>query len=286
MQTYLVTTAHLEENLWFRDDSDYIIAIQSAIMADVEVLSFILMSNHVHFVLRGAPDSVRNFVNSFKGRYSQYLFHKYGSKDFLRRNSVHLKELPADDPESLERAMAYVQMNSVAAGICSHPTQYPWGTGSTFFNPTDTIGSSHIGEKSLRYQKRVLHSSFKNIPETWLISRADYILPRSYVKVEWVERRFKTVSRMNYFLQTSSRARKRIDTGENALPSFRDQLILQALPDICQSLFQKKQFSELTDTEKTEVLRQLRYRFSANVNQLARVCGLTYADAALMMDTV
>ena len=31
-------------------------------------------------------------------------------------------------------------------------------------------------------------------------------------------------------------------------------------------------------------MRQIRFRFSADVNQIARVCGLSYADAANVMD--
>ena len=89
---------------------------------------------------------------------------------------------------------------------------------------------------------------------------------------------------MNYFLNSSSKARKRIEVEKN-LPAFRDQVILQALPDLCQSLFQKPDFQDLSTLEKTEFLRQILFRFSSNVNQVARVCGLTYADAARLLDT-
>ena len=59
---------------------------------------------------------------------------------------------------------------------------------------------------------------------------------------------------------------------------------LKALPDLCQSLFQEPDFKRLKDSDQTEVLRQVRYRFSANVNQVARVCGISYAEAARMLD--
>ena len=32
-------------------------------------------------------------------------------------------------------------------------------------------------------------------------------------------------------------------------------------------------------------MRQIRFRFSADVNQIARVCGVSYADAAKIMDS-
>lgn len=69
---YLISTEHLEDALWFRDDEDFAtgmnyVAIQAALMPEVIVLVFILMSNHVHFVLYGTREEVTAFVNGFKG---------------------------------------------------------------------------------------------------------------------------------------------------------------------------------------------------------------------------
>ena len=289
---YLVTTEHLEEGLWFREEGDFVVgmnhvAVQAALQPEVLVLAFILMSNHVHFVLYGTEREVREFVDAIKSRYSQYLFRKYGIREMLRRNAVDVREIPADgDVEALERAIAYVQMNCVEARICAHPSQYPWGTGNVLFNARPaSLSCRPIGSLSRRARERLLHSNCPEIPDTWLVSEAGYVLPESYVKVELVERIFRTPGRLNYFLNTSSKARKRLETGEENLPAFKDQTILQALPDLCRSLFSKDSFWELTETEQKEMLRQLRFRFSANVNQLGRVCGLSYADAARLLDS-
>ena len=139
---YLVTTEHLEEDLWFREDEDFVtgmnyVAIQAALMPRVIILVFILMSNHVHFVLYGTREEVESFVNGFKGRYSLYMHRKYGVKEFLRRNKLDIKEISKEEAEALERVFAYVQMNCVAANICLYPSQYPWGTGNAFFKADD-----------------------------------------------------------------------------------------------------------------------------------------------------
>ena len=137
---YLVTTDHLETGLWFREERDFAVgmnhvAIQAALWPEVLVLAFILMSNHVHFVLYGTKREVRAFVEAIKSRYSQYLYRKYGIRELLRRNHVDVREIKAEtDEEALERAIAYVQMNCVEARICAHPSQYPWGTGNVFFS--------------------------------------------------------------------------------------------------------------------------------------------------------
>lgn len=299
---YLISTEHLEDKLWFKEADDFVVgmnhvALQSYICREVSVLAFILMSNHVHFVLYGTEQEVMDYVNAFKRRYSLYLFRKYAVNALLRENGLDLKVISEYEPDALERAIAYVQMNCVAAGICGHPSLYPWGTGNAFFKATDEafpakrLSGEHVkrlADYSGRARKCLLHSGKAlELPDYWLVSDGGYVLPESYVDVDHVEKLFRKLSRMTYFLNTSSKARKRLETDEDRIPSFKDQIILQALPDLLNGLFGKASFQELNlEADRAEAIRQIRYRFSANVHQAARVCGISYADAARLIDTV
>lgn len=210
---YLVTTKHLEDGLWFRGEIDFVtgmnyVAIQAAMAPEIIVLAFILMSNHVHFVLYGTHQEVEAFVNNFKGRFSHYLSQKYHMKEFLRRNKLDIKEIPEAETESLERTIAYVQMNCVAASICLYPGQYSWGTGSTFFQAewkgmslggkSTQCGSSgfqhfaqkyrRLGDLSGRERILLMHSrTALKLPDEWLLSESGFVLPESYVDVNQVE---------------------------------------------------------------------------------------------------
>ena len=287
-KVYLLSTEHLEDGLWFRDTEDFkvamnYIAIEAARGPRGFVLAFILMSNHVHFVLKGRKEEATAFVNRFKRRYSIYYGRKYGVKEFLRGNGLDIKEIPYGD-ESVERAAAYVLMNCVAAGICTHPSQYPWGTGYLYFCPEQMSGPQ-LKDLSGRALKRLLHSECKGLPQNWPLHPDGYILPSAYTDVKAMETLFRTPQRMNYFLQSSSKAKKRLAPDEN-LPAFRDQTILAALPDLCRSMFQKESFRQLPGDEQAELARQIRFRFSADATQIARVCGISYADAARLLDSL
>lgn len=283
---YLVSTDHLKEGLWFRDDEDFItgmnyVAIQAA-RGRVTVLAFILMSNHLHFVVNGRWEDVKAFIDALKGRYSRYLRNKYGEKEFLRRNSVDIQEVE-DVEDAVRRVIAYVQMNAVAANICLTPNQYPWGTGDVFFSTARRTGGTRVNQLSQRKLIKLMHTNDVDaLPAHWLIGPEGYILPECYVNGKYVEQLFGTPGRMNYFLNTSSKAQKRLENQH--LPSFRDQNILAALPDLYRTLFGKKHFWELHPDEQAECLRQIRYRFSADPKQIARVVGITYADAAQLLD--
>ena len=206
----------------------------------------------------------------------------------------------------MERAIAYVQMNCVAASICLYPGQYPWGTGSTFFQavwdgmPLESSMPQgrnfvsrhpaqkyrHLGDLSGRERIRLMHSrAALKLPDEWMLSERGFVLPESYVDVNHVESVFRSSKRMQYFLSSSSKARKRMESEDEKLPAFRDQVILAALPDLLQSLFQKPAFGALSTQEQAETLRQVRFRFSAGVHQAARVCGISYTDAARLLDT-
>jgi REP element-mobilizing transposase RayT len=285
---WLITTEHLKAGLWFRDEEDYkvgmnFVAIQ-AHASRVVVLSFTLMSNHVHFVVKAeSKKDAEAFIEGFKHRYSLYLRRKYGVKEFLRGNGVKIDFISPYD-EDPEKAIAYVEMNCVAANICSHPSQYPWGTGCLFFDQRKPDGRP-LGSFSKRACKRLLHTDVESLPDNWLIGADGYIPPQNYVDVEAVQAFFRTPQRMNWFLTNSSKAKKRLEADDN-LPAFRDQVILAAVPDLCQSLFGNRKFSQLSRDEQVEFVRQLHFRFSAHVNQIARVCGLTYEQAARLMDSV
>lgn len=162
---WLVTTDHLEDELWFRDLDDFrvgmnFVAIEAAEHPNVDILTFILMSNHVHFLMKAELQDVEKYMRQFKHRYSIYVRKKWGIKKILRRNGLDIREIPCYD-ESVERAFAYIQVNCVVANICAHPCQYPWGTGDTFFSPERPMSLKRIGDLSARERERFLHTAHR-----------------------------------------------------------------------------------------------------------------------------
>ena len=285
MRFFLVTSDHFTDRLLFRDNEDFRVAMNYVAIVSfrlgINVLTFILMSNHVHFVLECTPEQTKLFAGRFKMLYGKYYSGKYGSPDYLRRLKIDIREVRLED-ESLKRAIAYVIMNSVSANICAYPNMYPWGTGDTFFN-SNSLPVNEIGNLSYKAQCRLLKSHVK-LPSDYKLSNDKYILPSSYVPVQFVESVFRSADSFRYFLNNSSKARKHFDG--DAAPSFRDQNIAEAARDLCQSLFRAKGIDQLNRQQVSELLRQLKYRFSADINQLARVTGLTYTEVTELIDLV
>ena len=285
MSFTLVTTSHLVDRLWFLDDDDFKAGMNgvavTAHLTATDVLAFILMSNHVHFVLLAEREKALAFIHEFKRNYSAYMQRRYGFKEYLRRNEADVQNVGQED-ESLERAIAYVQMNSVAANICFHPSGYPWGTGNVFFNKMPQHGRS-IETMSIRAQKKYLKSHVA-LPGSYILENG-YVQPASFVQVRLVENIFRTPSRFNYFLVNSSKAKLRAASTPD-LPAFRDQIIHSAITDLCHSLFRQTSLNDLVWNQKAEIAKQIKRRFSADIHQIARVTGIPYPEIAKMLDSI
>ena len=282
---WLVTTEHLKEGLWFREDGDFKVGMNyvalSALFCAVMVIVFVLMSNHVHFVLYCTYEEAQRFIDKFKENCSRYLAKKYGIRELLRKNRVVIQRISPDD-ESFERAVAYTHMNPPAANICLSPSDYPWGTGGSFFKGRSTKGVL-LSSLSQRAVSKLLHTR-QVLPSDWMISDDGYILPESYVPVSLVESIFRTPRRMYYFLQNSSKSKRKNEFKGNYLPAFRDQVLISAIPDICRTVYGRNAVSELEEGECAELVKQLRRRFSADYRQIARVTSIPENEVVRLLD--
>lgn len=284
MKFFFVSTKHLEQRLWFKDSEDFktgmnYVAVVVA-KTSVNVLAFILMSNHVHFLLECSRENADCVMVLFKTLYGRYYRKKYGGRRLLRHNHADIQEV-SGTAESLERVLAYIQQNSVAARICLYCSDYPWGTGGCFFNMRPMCNSYKVGKMSARGRNRLLKSTIA-VPGNWLVNNEGYVLPESYVCRDFVEKLFRSPTRMDFFLKNSSKSRCAL---EQTVPSFRDQVLLEAAKDLANSIFHK-QFDLMSYNEKSEYLKTIRWRFSTDINQICRILGISYQEASGMLDKV
>ena len=282
MRIFFITTDHLELRIWFRDDEDFRVGMNylavTAAVTGLKVIAFILMSNHVHILL-ACPNRVEalSFINHFKQLYGTYYCNRYGERRFFRRNGVDIQEIDPEN-EGLERVIAYIVMNSVAARICASANSYRWGSGSCYFNDYKETGRS-LSSYSGRSRIALLKSKAM-LPGNWTVGAGGYVLPESYVSVKGVETLFKSPLRYNFFLNNSSKAKRVKDLSG---PAFRDQVISDGFKDLCITLFNKQDAFSLSVEEKAEAVRQLRWRFGADSHQISRVTSFPYSEINEML---
>ena len=283
---YLISTDHLEDRVWFRDNEDFIAGMNYvAVLAgtlEASILDFILMSNHVHFMLECLYDEAKNFIDRFKRLYGRYFCKKYHVKTLLSGNDVDISEV-AWTNDNLENALAYTQMNCVAANICLSPEAYPWGSGNSFFNVNVKHGR-RLGDMTRRAQIRLLHSNVI-LNQNWEVGEEGFVLPKSYLNVRFVESVFQTPKRMLYYRSKSSKAKAVLEKKITESVSFGDQTLISALGELCRGLYQKRDAAFLEREQKVNLAHYLHRFFKADAHQISRLLGFTYSESASILDS-
>ena len=162
----------------FRSREDFVYGMNGvpvcALMCGVDVLSFTLMTNHVHFVVTGREDSCLGFMRNYRRRLSRLA-------DMGGNSAVGMKEIP--DKETFMRTVAYVLRNSLSSDPEVLPLFYKWGSGSCYFRkdslllPVEYRRVSDFGYREIR---KMLHSNLA-LPDDYRLTPEGTICPANYV---------------------------------------------------------------------------------------------------------
>ena len=94
--------------------------------AGVRLLSYCLMTNHVHFVATAERgDSLSLWMRRVNGRYAQYFNAKMGRSGHLWQARFYSCIL---SPNHLTVALRYVEQNPVRACLVQNPQDYRWSS--------------------------------------------------------------------------------------------------------------------------------------------------------------
>ena len=274
---YHVYIKGLENNLIFRDRSDYItgmnyIAICSfATMANI--LAFTLMSNHFHFIVYGTKTEAKSFIDLYKRNISRYLSNKYNAVHLLRHIKTDCKQIE-NSGDALKIAIAYVLRNHIKAGINKTIQGYEWSSGYCYFSGAGLLeGCRPISSLGAEEYRRIMHSKVR-LDDKYLINPQGYIEPASYVCIDFVESCFGRVQSFDYFIYKAGSTAKPKDGPMD----FSDEFVLAGLQEIIRKKYEVTELEELNGTLKKEVLLLLKRQFNCSPKQLARIMRMSLKE--------
>ena len=237
-------------------------------LTSIDLLAFVLMSNHFHFVTRSGHDEAVRFINLFKQLIASYLRNKYGIVKALHQCIAECKEIDLTD-EGLKKIIAYILNNPVKAGINCAPQNYEWSSCRCYFSNIGT--SKHltpISSLGTRKARSILHSKC-HLNDSYLINEDGYIEPASYINIQFVEKLFKRASSLGYFLNSLSR------TDRKEMPvSYSDSTIISCLKEILEKQYDSLSISELPEESVIRIIRYLKNKLACSPKQIARILNL------------
>ena len=260
----------------FKDDSDFVAGVNRigicAVASGVKVVSYVLMDNHVHFILYGAMPSCKDFILRYKNHTGKYIYSRYGIKG-------HIHTLPAeviriDTPDRLLSTLAYVDRNPIVAGWRKMPDEYRWGV-SRFMFRTQPGGEnfSKLDAFSLREQS-VLLGTHVRLPQDWRVDKSGMLDVRCFVDVVFLENLFRSPGRYLYFL--SKKLEGEIDQfftmGTRTFVQDKDLRVV--VGKLAKELYGEGDVRVLSVNTRLLLARKLRYEYASTVKQISRMLHL------------
>ena len=285
MMYFHAFTKGLQDRQLFRNREDFIagmniLAVVCSAYPQLKLLAFVLMSNHVHFVLYGNEKYAIQFINKYKNLVSRYVSNLYGETKYLRHLATTVSEVHLEN-EGLKRLIAYILNNPVKAGINCIASGYEWSSARCYFNQIDmTQPIQMIGDLSYRERIYILHSK-KALPTSWWINSSGYVDPMSYIDYQHVQNVFGRSISMQYFMSATLSAKR----GSSDSIVFSDTVIHTALAEILEKKYGVYSLEQLDRTLLKNLIRDLKVRFTASSKQIARIVGVPINDVVTMLDT-
>ena len=266
-------TNSIPNGILFKDREDYKavmnfipIALQQA---DVTIYCFVIMSNHVHFLLSGAREEVYKFYLVLKKLLKRYLNDKYGDSSVMNQFTDNIIAVITD--EYFRNVTAYILRNPYKAKICD-PYRYRWGTAALYFNPfLSLVRSERIDSMRVRSVEKMLRSRQK-LPGKYVMADG-IVLPQSYVNYQFIENKFGTsldfFERIRYWNQENEVEEIQEKSERSA---FSDAELLAKL----QTDFEDHHVSGFADMDPTtfrKFISKLHRKYGASRKQVCRLMG-------------
>ncbi len=261
-----ICTDGLAREIIFKDVKDYIFGMNGvpalSLFYDVTVLAFCLMSNHVHFVVRGFEKGCKAFITAYKKRLSLIA-------DTTLAN-VCIKRIDTED--YLLRVIGYVLRNPVGAGIGVMPQFYRWSSAQLYFNKEREVDGITVEDVGTKKMRSILRSHYQ-LPSDYIVTADGMVDPSCYVDYRIVERLFGHVGRMLYFLSRNDDMEMELSENHLSRSGYSDDELAVSVRVICREKFGCQSPSDLSVEARYSLASILRKRYGLSPKQLARLTG-------------
>ena len=265
----------------FKDYPDFVAGMNRTgicrLISGARTIYFILMDNHVHFLLYGSMPACKEFIITFKKLLSKHICSKYGLKGYLQ--NVPTEIIRINSPAHLVETIAYFDRNPTAAGWKFMPYDYPWGLGRFMFRrPCGTAADNMSGLRRLdSFSRKTQHLMFGThllLPQDWIVDQYGMIDPRCYVDMEFIESLFKSPGKYTYYLSKKLEGEIEKDFNTSVRTFIQDKELRMIVEKIAGELYGTRDIRILDINSRITLARKLRYEYASPPKQISRMLHL------------
>jgi REP element-mobilizing transposase RayT len=138
---YHVILRSVNQHIIFEEIPDYhmfLYALSDCKMRyEIEIYAYCLMDNHIHILLKSAPDKLASFFQSLGTKFVRWYNIKYSRSGHLFQERFHSTVIETD--RAFLAAIAYIHNNPVKANICRYPSEYEWSSCRAYYGAKNAL---------------------------------------------------------------------------------------------------------------------------------------------------
>lgn len=268
----------------FTCDEDFkagmgIIGICAKLFSDVIIITFELMTNHIHITAAGTQERINEMFAHIRQMLIK-LFEGQGRHIDWTKFTAGLRKI--NSLEDARNVIAYDNRNGFIVCPDHTPYSYPWGANRFYFNnDAKELANEHSMNMTVRSIRALSHSRMADGIKG-LKSYDGYALPLSFCDIGTGEQLFRDAT--HYFNKISkniecSREIAR-EIGESVY--YTDDELFNALCKICNEKYGSPTPSLLPTQAKLELAKTLHYEYNASAKQIQRMLKLNYDTVAAL----
>jgi REP element-mobilizing transposase RayT len=255
----------------FPDDGSFmkgmgIIAICAALFPDIAILTFELMTNHLHITVAGEEARIREMFSLIKKTLSRTIQIDLTDWDCKLRRIMDLQDA--------RNVITYNNRNGFLVNDDESPFSYRWGANSFYFNREAKARYYESGTSLPFNERRRLMASHKADSVTWLRKTDGYVSPLSFCAIEKGESLFRNASHYFYEISRNIESQKAIakEIGERIF--YTDNELFTVVIKKVRDNYGDIKPSLLPIQAKLEIAKQLHYEYNASNKQIQRMLSM------------
>lgn len=254
---------------------DFIKAVQIAAwcstLFEVEILAFVFMNSHFHFVLKGDLSSCQTFGEKLMKLLLLYINRTRGEKVYLPSQVlVSTKEVFGE--RYLKTLICYVLRNPIDAGFKYDPREYEWSSARLYFSEKHYRGTV-IGKLDCRSRASLI--GYYKFPDHWTVTEDGIIDYENFVNYTAVERLYGGIRGLLVFMaiKKSDIEQMNYQCEKVSFEGITDNELETSAINLAEFLHWPK-LDIIDERRKLTLAQRLRGKYGCSKKQLSRVLNI------------
>lgn len=247
------------------------LAVAAVLFKKVRIITFELMSNHIHMILNGEAEDCLELFERFKARLRRIL--KTNGR-IINWDAFKADILPIETLNALRNEIIYANRNAFVANPQFTPFNYPWGGGCAFFQPYfNRLPANSLRELGFNKARELTHFREIRLIED-LKFFGDIVFIPSFCRTDIGESMFRDARSYFNSLTRNAEAFSQIAQRLKDAVFLTDEEMYAAATMYAEKTYGNRQLSLLNPEQKIQMSKELHFKYNASNQQIRRLLKL------------